>query len=1078
MYDKVLITNIYMNKLSKIFLIFIMSICCLAANSQQLVTNPNIYQSSSYYQIPDGWAGETSCWRWTVDEYRDTYMECWNSSASDVSFNMYQTIKDIPNGMYEVRADMFNSTNGEVITFVGGECGLYAQSGDDFKFVGVTHNSDSFMKYSLVIYVKNNELTIGVKNIKTPTARWFGADNFDVVSLANEVHGTHYNVANNNFKYRSYAIVNIYDGAIPLDVLSAYELGVFNQKGECVGVKSNLSSTGCVVNVHSDNALGDILDFKLYNKYSGKEISLSSDKGKIVFDSNEEFFVGSFDVPYTLYVPQTETGIDISDKIVNHVFSDFQGKGWQYPNNLTSIHGGFEEFPCAEAYEMPFEIHQDIDGLENGLYKVTVNSFYRPGFNGTYNGTEAVPVHLMLDDFYTPVQHILSDPLPTYSAIDQYNCYLSAYTDNMNNVFTHNSGSDLLDYKTTSGYVPNGMTGASVAFLAGRYKQTVYGLVEDGNLRLGLTSMGKKAHWCLWSNFRLYYMEKDSTALDAVIRSYIDRAELMKDTINCENNNFVIRSLNTGISRATNSLGKDGDTMYDALLYLNGCIKNYIENLEEFVYRMNELQTLYASAYDLYTKEKYSGHAEFLKLLQEVKQYADDDYVSLDSNYSDMEYINLMINKLSTGVDTYNKSMNIPFPQELELLTSVVPSVKGYKVTKSHISSVDISNCGLESLPEELVALPDLTTINASYNHISDIANLDGYKTLLSGKSVNLQYQDIDETIDLDYEKILNNESLISQVPSLPYYDSSLNSYMKDGFAIGLSTQRPGNTNSSNWAINIDCNTDTPAVVMSSNGDNAYYGNSGDLLYVTYPLASNVVYGSYYRSHFYFDQGDANFVNGVDATDLQATILYAFGEYRKSPFNFTAADTYKDGNINVQDVICTVNLLLGTDNEQSAKTRSKLQDRTNINKDLKTDYDAQLFMNEGKIYLHSRVPVASLSIKTSGDIKWNLESVGLLQSVSNGNVVGYSLTGNTLPINEDVLLGEYNDATIHSMSLSDAEAQPISVFVNGNVTSVGNALEFNTSKMDVYDISGKKQNSIKEGINIIRSNGLTKKIYK
>ena len=146
-----------------------------------LIQNPTI-ESTDVYARPNGWSGTTSSWDWTKAT-GDTFMECWNGSAASVNFNMYQTINGLQEGVYELSADMFNSSNSEDLAaaFTGGECGLYATTASAHAFVGVTTDSDSdaMSNYTLYIYVNEGEsLTLGVKNMATPTGRWFGCDNF------------------------------------------------------------------------------------------------------------------------------------------------------------------------------------------------------------------------------------------------------------------------------------------------------------------------------------------------------------------------------------------------------------------------------------------------------------------------------------------------------------------------------------------------------------------------------------------------------------------------------------------------------------------------------------------------------------------------------------------------------------------------------------------------------------------------------------------------------------------------------------------------------------------------------------
>lgn len=142
------------------------------------IVNPSL-SATTTNATPTGWTGTTTSWRWTQGT-GNTVMECWNGTASDVNFNMYQTISGLPEGVYEVGADMLYSTDNENgANFLGGECGLYAVSSTGEAYQGVNVNSNTLAPHKLLIYVgADGNLTIGVKNICTASARWFACDNF------------------------------------------------------------------------------------------------------------------------------------------------------------------------------------------------------------------------------------------------------------------------------------------------------------------------------------------------------------------------------------------------------------------------------------------------------------------------------------------------------------------------------------------------------------------------------------------------------------------------------------------------------------------------------------------------------------------------------------------------------------------------------------------------------------------------------------------------------------------------------------------------------------------------------------
>lgn len=432
--------------------------------------------------------------------------------------------------------------------------------------------------------------------------------------------------------------------------------------------------------------------------------------------------------------------------------------------------------------------------------------------------------------------------------------------------------------------------------------------------------------------------------------------------------------------------------------------------------------------------------------------------ISLNGNHFDGD-IQTIIEELSLYVTNNDPS----FVSELQSL-----DLSGNNLT-GNIGALAYS---METTPSILSRFPSLKTLKASNNKFEDI-----YPALpASITNLDISNQKMDRVVELNMSD-LSLEDFSSKVPTILLYDKVNRTYKNSINLLctkaDLATFNKYNTKE--WAMQLQIDDNQLSIPYVS-AQKEYHGESGDTLNVLNMMGNDATDGSSFRIALSFNQGDANFINGVDATDLQTTILYAFGGYRNYPFNFTAADTYKDGIINVQDVICTVNILLDSHNEQAMEARSKKVNMADM--EAKPDTDAYLYVKDGKVFLHSRVPVASLSIKADGNVKWNIERLGLSQSTANGNVVAYSLNGTTIPSYEDVVLGECTHAKLYSVSLSDTDAQPISVNFGNSATSIINTSNATNGDMKIYDVSGYRLNKMRKGINIIRNNGTTKKIYK
>ena len=111
--------------------------------------------------------------------------EYWAGNASDraaASFDYWQEITGLPNGVYTVSADMYNSLNGEGgdYTVFAPTSGVYAASGESEVSKLVDVDGTELINYTTgQVFVLDGKLRLGVKNVVTPmAARWFVADNF------------------------------------------------------------------------------------------------------------------------------------------------------------------------------------------------------------------------------------------------------------------------------------------------------------------------------------------------------------------------------------------------------------------------------------------------------------------------------------------------------------------------------------------------------------------------------------------------------------------------------------------------------------------------------------------------------------------------------------------------------------------------------------------------------------------------------------------------------------------------------------------------------------------------------------
>ncbi len=158
------------------------------------------------------------------------------------------------------------------------------------------------------------------------------------------------------------------------------------------------------------------------------------------------------------------------------------------PNNDAQAASNACEFWKAASFDM----HQDIVGLAEGYYRLTMNGFYRAGNADpniaayTENPDSCRDMSLYANNASVLLKNILDD------------CSEEAIAD---------APEYVLGEKTV--YAPNTMLQGAAFFEEGKYQNTLeFHLDKDQVLTLGLKLTGKvvDANWCMYDNFQLFYL--------------------------------------------------------------------------------------------------------------------------------------------------------------------------------------------------------------------------------------------------------------------------------------------------------------------------------------------------------------------------------------------------------------------------------------------------------------------------------------------------------------------------------------------------------------------------------------------
>lgn len=304
----------------------------------------------------------------------------------------------------------------------------------------------------------------------------------------------------------------------------------------------------------------------------GGDRSLTTAEVKAYIEAVDELYRKAFLAGLT-------EGTDCTDMLTNASFKD-GFTGWENVGGATGTLGGLKDFPCVEVYDGIIHRHQVVEGAPDGIYSLTCYAFERP-----WNNAEGVATisYIFMNNFKTPVQNIRDGGITAEECVDETveggpikNCFREG--GNPTEDFYSTGGTTNADSEITkdevSMWVPNGMSGASYAFRAGRYEQKVYGLVEDGKMDIGISTGGKNTEWVLWSNFVLTYEGKSAEALESILPIYIKQLDDYITENSVKMKGLGLAAAEDAVSAAEDALKtKDGEKMYQALIDVNEALE-------------------------------------------------------------------------------------------------------------------------------------------------------------------------------------------------------------------------------------------------------------------------------------------------------------------------------------------------------------------------------------------------------------------------------------------------------------------------------------------------------------------------
>jgi len=495
------------------------------------------------------------------------HYENWNPSAFNPGV-ISVTATGLPTGVYRFNALAFSTPADEGLTY------LFA--GDAQKQVTAT-NINIESPTEVVTFVGDGTLKVGME-VKTKGPNWVGLDNCylyfigsgdDALTLLRET-----TLANEPefFAYCQKSVADAYDAAkAALEAATTLDAMQTAYPAYMSALKAKQAS--CDAYSQFYDKYMEVEDFinEYASMYAGEEMDILVDYMEADdIEPNETYPNGSaayFLLNGTLDSQTIIKEIEFMEGLKNNVVANSMKDGDDVTNLIKNPHfiqegvwtkEGLPEWPLgpddyklAQAFTIVFNVYQDLDGLQDGLYELTLNDFYRPANYGDAN-YEIFRAYVYMNGDEAKMNHIESD-----ATAEQ------AYS---------------TDTQLSNGsYVPNDVDGAAEAFKAGRYAQKVYGIVTDGKMRIGVrTDVRYEGCWGVWSDFHLIFRAKNVEVTKEVLASTLPVAQEML-------NNVCGQPEHTALSAAIEAAKTAADAdLYDALVALKNAMAEVTECTEAY----------------------------------------------------------------------------------------------------------------------------------------------------------------------------------------------------------------------------------------------------------------------------------------------------------------------------------------------------------------------------------------------------------------------------------------------------------------------------------------------------------------
>lgn len=535
----------------------------------------------------------------TDGAYFGRFFERWVAKPPQANWSIMQTVKDLPQGKYKLTAHVLTNHDTPEGAYLVANGGM----GEERTVINQPGNVDGVVvaaPYEVEFTVLNGTAEIGLRVIDA-NFQWLGVDNFrltyygksdnfakaglqttvdEAVEYMSYLEGDNIKYSVNE-KEKFAADLKLAQSALENESLSEDSLVTLRliliQRMD--SVRNDVQAYDKLLPLIDDKLASLIDNYEPYAELSNNPAAfvnifdytdaLENAYNNGTFDSAEMDSVGNkIDEAFRK---------DIFEMVNNGLTTDLYGllQSPNFDNNSSSgwMGGPSVDIGVAEKYfgsdgVHSFDVYQEIEGIPNGVYTVSMQGYCRPGNNdvliaGWDDGqTNTVYSRLYGNDDEVTVLHLYDGGRTEPYIVNEDGS-------------TNDIQISVIDNK----YVVDSRTEADIAFKAGEYKNEVRCVVSDGKLRFGVKRdavAGLAGNWTTMDNFRVNYVG------EATAEDYVSSVEKMYN-----NMNMLYTSINSNETVATaDVLDQFTELMEEANAFI--AVPTTIEVAQELISRIKK----------------------------------------------------------------------------------------------------------------------------------------------------------------------------------------------------------------------------------------------------------------------------------------------------------------------------------------------------------------------------------------------------------------------------------------------------------------------------------------------------------